>query len=260
MLHGASRWRSHKSWNGRIFGFERRVHTANISNMGSGMRAEEAHEGQERDDRFPAMARFNVFMQVIQELANAPAERREAVLSGLNDDARSQIRRTLALFDIRRDAGEFNELRLRRLADPDHRGEELRQLLEQHYAPELLAIEQGIDNAELGRRLAVGGRTSASAQQKARQFLLRAMKEAGLPTTGVQHGPRKRAGAPVAPPRSSDQAPGRADAVSESFVAQQQRYLDQLLDRHQQTSDAAEARELRECIDRVSERLERLIF
>lgn len=103
----------------------------------------------ERDPRFPPMVGFRVFVESLERLSATRPEQRGPFLAELAQNDRSQLCRALDLFGVRWDSGQYDEVMLRRLGDPERRPEALRELLQRHYAPELEAIRGGVDNREL---------------------------------------------------------------------------------------------------------------
>lgn len=208
-----------------------------------------------RDPRFPPMVRFAVFLDAVKTLSDSEDRQRQEFLGGLSDNDRSQLLRALDLFRLRGQSGRYNEIGLRRLADPKHRSAALAELLRGHFGDELQAIRAGVTRDQLEGMLAVPGRASASAREKARQFLERAMEEAGLRTEGIQAGGRS-ARITRGPSRGVETY---VDEVRLRYVRQQQQYLDQLLVRHNEAGDTEEARRLEAAIESVSERLDRYL-
>jgi hypothetical protein len=214
-----------------------------------------------RDPRFPPMVRVSVFKEALSQLAGASPDQREELLVELGDNDRSQLRRTLTLFGVLSEDDRYDEIALRRLADPERGPDALRDLLQRHYGPELRAIAEGVDTRQLEQLLAVESRSSQSSLEKARQFFLWAAAEAGFSTAGIRQAARRPAETAVRRPRPGvgirrDEVAGTQDV---RFVEQQQDFLDQLLARHA-TAEGQEAERLETLIEQVSARIERRLI
>lgn len=220
------------------------------------MQSNRAPQHEERDPRFPPMVRFKVFLESVVQLSEAKPESRQRILDGLSDNDRSQLLRTLSLFEIRSEDGRYNELTLRRLADPARRQAAMVELIQAHFPDELAAISTGVTREELEDLLAVPERNSASARQKARQFLERAMEEARLSTEAIRTAHRHHS---THDNKGVDESGSRSrHGARERFIAQQQQYLDQLLERHAR-ADVKEAARLEAILEKVSQRVVRLL-
>lgn len=224
---------------------------------------DQSRELRSRDPRFPPTVRYKVLAQGIEDLAKASRGQREGLIAALTANDRSQLCRALALFRIRDEDGHYDEFALRRLADPERRTEALRELLRDHYSEELLAIEAGIDRAQLEARLASPRRNSASSREKARQFLESAMKDAQLSTGAIRPASRRTSRSGPATrgrrARSATQDRAKHQSARERFLDQQQHYLDQLLTRHGLATNEVQVDRLQDRIDELSQRIADLL-
>lgn len=222
------------------------------------MSREAAAASDGADAPFPPIVQYRVFKDVVQRLASkVPLAE---ILSSLPSNDRSQARRALIALELMTPERTLDEVTIRRLADPDTRSSALRTLLWKHYATQVQAAEKGVTAEELADLLRVPGRASNSAAEKARQFLIHAMAEAGLEASIRRTPTRLTSASPSSAGRHGRPSGPATSRTARALTAEKyERFADQLLDRHNQViASGSTDEELEARIERVLEVLARL--